>query len=55
VFIDADRFAGTVVDKIDLRQAQEHGLAVTHFELYLAAATDDVFGRNAINSLRSRA
>jgi hypothetical protein len=55
VLLDADGFAFLVVNKIDLRQFHEHGLAVAHLELEFAAAADDLFGRDAIDFLGPRA
>jgi len=49
VFIDANRFAGLVVDEVDRRQFHQHRRAILHLELGLAAAADDLLGWNAIN------
>ncbi len=55
VLLDADRLAGLVVDEVDLRQLDEHRLAVAHLELHLAAAADDLLGRDAIDLLANTA
>src|ERR1035441_9945221 len=47
-------FRSIVVNKINLRQAYEHRLAVTKFKLRLEAAADDLFGRDAIDLFRPR-
>jgi hypothetical protein len=52
MLVDAHWFAGSVVDEVDFRQAQEHRLSVPQLEPGRAAAANDVFGRDAVNSLR---
>jgi hypothetical protein len=48
---DGDGFARSIVDEVDFRWAQEHRLSVTQLERGLAAAANDVFGRNLIDPL----
>jgi len=50
ILIDADRLAGTVVDKIKFRQTHDDPLAVPHFESDLAGATYDLLDRNAVDA-----
>lgn len=49
------RFAHIVVNEGDLRQAHEHGLAVSQLELRLDAAADDLLRGDTINVFRPRA
>src|SRR5450755_35007 len=49
--IDADRFAGTVVDEAQLGKTHQHWLAVAHLELHLAAAANDLLRRNTVGFL----
>ena len=53
VLVDADRLAGLVVDEIDLRQPEQHRLAVLHLEPRLDRGADDLLGRNAVDPSRS--
>ena len=46
--VDAHRLAGTVVDELDLGFLEQHGLAAAQLELHLAAAADDLLGRDAV-------
>ena len=48
--VDADRLAGAVVDKVDLRQAQQDRSAVTHLILDLHPASDDLLGRDTVDA-----
>ena len=50
--VDADGFPLLVVDQVDLGELDEHGTAVAHFELQLAAAADNLLRRNAVDALR---
>ena len=49
--LDADGFTVLVVDGINRGQLHEHRFAVAHRKLQLAAAADDLLGRNAIDPL----
>ena len=49
VLIDADRFAGFVVNEVDFRQAHEHRRPVTQLEFRLDTAADDLLKWNPID------
>ena len=51
VLVDADRLAFLVVDEVQLRQPDQHRLAVPHLELRLDARADHLLGRHAIDLL----
>ncbi len=48
VGVDADGFAGAVVDEADLRQPHDDGSAVLRFKLCLHSGADDLIGRDAV-------
>ncbi len=54
VLLNADGFAGLVIDEIQLRQSHDDGLTVAHFILRLDAAADDLVRRDAIDAFRPR-
>ncbi len=51
VLVDADRLAFLVVDEVQLRQPDQHCLAVPQFELRLDARADHLLRRDAIGLL----
>ncbi len=52
--LDADGLPFLVVDQIDLRQFDADRPAVAHLDFELAAAADDLLGRNAVHTLGPR-
>jgi hypothetical protein len=50
--LDAHWLALLVVDQIDLRELDEDGPSVAQFELQLAAASDNLLRRDAVDALR---
>jgi hypothetical protein len=47
MLIEANRFAGPVVNEADLRQAYQYGFAHPYLEFGLDAAANDLLGRDA--------
>lgn len=52
VLVDADGFAGAVVDEAYFGQAPEIGFAIDHLELSLDGASDDLLGWNSVGLFR---
>jgi hypothetical protein len=51
VLVDREGHALLVVDKVDLGELDEGGRAVAQLKLQLAAAADDLLGRDAVGRL----
>jgi hypothetical protein len=54
VLLNGHRFARFVVDEIDLRQLHQHRYSIAHLEDELTLTADDLFRRDAVNSLSPR-
>jgi len=52
--IDADRFAGAVINETDLREAEQYWDALPHLKAGLDARPNNLIRWNAINLLRPR-
>src|SRR5215213_8485166 len=52
--VDADRFAGSIVDELDLRRLEQNGLTIIPLIFDDAAATNNLFGRDAIGGFNPR-
>ena|SRR6185369_1233677 len=53
--MDADRFAGMVVDEVDVGQTKQHRPAVATLVLHFDAAADHLLWRHTVDALDPRA